>query len=54
MFSGEVQLRHMVRKVLEFVPLRSLRLMDVSIGMLSDLTRPSRFTVAVVAGGATS
>ena len=51
-FSDEVQLRHMVRKVLEFLPLRSLRLKDVCHGMLSDLTRPSRFTFAVVAGGA--
>ena len=51
-FSGDVPLRHMVRKVFEFLPLRSLRLKDVCHGKLSDLSRPSSCMYAVVAGGA--
>ena len=47
-FTDEVQLQHRVRKVLEFLPLRSLRLKDVCHGLVTDLyiAPSSRFAVA--------
>ena len=51
-FSDEVQLQQMVRKVLEFLPLRSLRLKDVCHGLVTDLYRSSSSRCAVASGGA--
>jgi hypothetical protein len=40
-FTDEIQLRDTVRKILQFIPLRLLRLNDVCHGMLSDLSMAS-------------
>ncbi len=40
-FRDEIQLRDTVRKILQFIPLRLLRLNDVCHGMLSDLSMAS-------------
>jgi hypothetical protein len=40
-FTNEIQLRDTVRKILQFIPLRLLRLNDVCHGMLSDLSMAS-------------
>ena len=54
-FGDDVQLRHMVRKILEFLPLRSLRLNDVCHGKLADVCRPaSRWSAAAARGARAS
>ena len=51
-FCDDVPLRLMVRKILQFLPLRSLRLKDVCHGKLADLSRPPSCFSSVAAGGA--
>ena len=54
-FGDDVQLRDMVRKILEFLPLRSLRLNDVCHGKLADVCRPaSRWSAAAARGARAS
>ena len=51
-FCDDVPLRLMVRKILKFLPLRSLQLKDDCHGKQADVSRPPSCFSSVAAGGA--